>query len=111
MGKWRYGYKRPNPERDREVRRIRDKRKRAELRKWYVEYKFHLKCSVCHDGHPAIIDFHHVDPKTKILDIGTMVSSAPKFSKEKILNEISKCLIICSNCHKKLHWKEHHPDF
>lgn len=109
MGKWRNGYKRPNPERDRETRNIRDRRKRKELRGWYIDYKSHLKCSVCGENHPATLEFHHKDPATKILEIGTMVSSVPKFSKEKILDEINKCLVICSNCHKKLHWKESHP--
>ncbi|MEK7100303.1 MAG: hypothetical protein AAB872_00665 [Patescibacteria group bacterium] len=108
MGKWRNGYKRPNPARDRETRNIRDRRKRKELRSWYIQYKSHLKCSVCDENHPAALDFHHKDPSTKLLEIGTMVSSVPKFSKEKITEEINKCLVICSNCHKKLHWKESH---
>ena len=105
MGKWRNGYKRPNPDRDREVRRLRDKRKRIELRKWFVEYKSHLKCEVCNENHPATIEFHHKNPRTKHLEISVMVSSAPKFSREKIIKEMNKCKIICSNCHKKLHWK------
>lgn len=108
MGMWRNGYKRPNPQRDKETRNIRDRRKRAELRRWYVEYKSNLTCSVCEENHPATLEFHHKDPSTKIMEIGTMVSSVPKFSKEKIISEMDKCLVICSNCHKKLHWNESH---
>jgi hypothetical protein len=108
MGKWRNGYKRPNPERDRLMRNIRDRRARAELRKWYIEYKSFLKCEVCNENHPATLDFHHKNPVTKLLDIGTMVSSAPRFSREKVIEEMNKCIVICSNCHKKLHWEELH---
>ena len=76
-----------------------------DLRKWFVEYKSHLKCEVCNENHPATIEFHHKNPRTKHLEISVMVSSAPKFSREKIIKEMNKCKIICSNCHKKLHWK------
>lgn len=102
---WRNGYKRPNPERDKEMRRLRDKRKRIEMRDWYIDYKSHLKCELCGENHPATLEFHHTDPGTKLLEVSVMISSAPKFSKEKVLEEIGKCVVICSNCHKKLHWE------
>jgi hypothetical protein len=29
-----------------------------------------------------------------------------QLSKERILQEIAKCSVLCSNCHRKLHWDE-----
>lgn len=38
------------------------------------------------------------------MTIANMVGFA--YSKERILREIEKCVVICSNCHRKLHWKQ-----
>ncbi len=101
---WRYGYKRPHPVRDQEIRRLRDKRKRKELRDWFQRYKALQQCELCNENHPATLDFHHRNSATKLMEVGVMVSSVPKFSKEEIREEIRKCIVVCANCHRKLHW-------
>jgi hypothetical protein len=61
------------------------------------------KCSICgYNKNYAAIEFHHLDPSVKefVLD-SRMLSNT---TSEKILKEIEKCIIICSNCHKELHY-------
>lgn len=71
-------------------------------RAWYLEYKDKLKCKECGENHPAVLDFHHRDPNEKVMSIGNIIGR--KWSIDKILNEMNKCDILCSNCHRKLHW-------
>jgi hypothetical protein len=103
---YRPGYKRPNPERDKALQRVRDMRKRAEMRRWFIDYKATQHCELCGESHPATLDFHHVDPGTKVAEVSVMVSKVPRYSKALILVEIGKCRVLCANCHRKEHWNE-----
>jgi hypothetical protein len=68
----------------------------------FEKYKSTLKCEKCGENHPAVLDFHHLDPSKKEFQIG----NGTKKGIEKMLKEIEKCIILCSNCHRKLHWEE-----
>ena len=61
-------------------------------------------CSVCgvkYDGeNAAIFEFHHVDPSTKELEIG---SSMMGVAWERTLAELDKCILVCANCHHLIH--------
>jgi len=59
---------------------------------------------MCGESHPAIIDFHHINQDTKKDDITRLVNKS--LSIENIKKEISLCQVLCSNCHRKLHWVE-----
>lgn len=80
------------------------KKNKEEVRHWYRELKKTLKCNRCSENHPSCLQFHHTDPNVKEKSI----SMAPHdgWNKERILNEISKCEVICANCH----FKEHYVD-
>lgn len=71
--------------------------------KWVFDLKATLKCERCgYDKHPAALDFHHKDPLQKEFNIsGRFVCSLK--NKEKIMKEIEKCEVICSNCHRIEH--------
>lgn len=71
---------------------------------WFLEYKSRLKCKKCSECHPACLDFHHRDNAEKELNVGKAVDKG--WCKERILKEIAKCDVLCSNCHRKLHWEE-----
>ena len=66
------------------------------------EYKATLRCD-CGENHIACLDFHHVtgDKEFNISD-GTRNG----YAYDKILKEIEKCIVICANCHRKLHHEE-----
>jgi hypothetical protein len=77
-------------------------RKKA-LRKQVEDYKVGRECVLCGEDHPACLQFHHRNRKTKEWDVSQMPSHG--LSWERILGEIKKCDVLCFNCHMKLHWK------
>ena len=78
--------------------------RRKELAAWLLSSKTGKRCLLCEETHPACLEFHHRNSSTKFTEVSTMVQHG--YSKENIENEISKCDLICSNCHRKLHWEE-----
>lgn len=55
-------------------------------------------CTICKGiFHPAAYDFHHLNPKEKDFNI------ALNLNYEDCLEELKKCILVCSNCHRELH--------
>lgn len=83
---------------------IRKAQKKAsnKIRKYIEDYKKKSKCEKCGDSRYYVLDFHHVrDKKFSISEASTRL-----ISKDKINEEIKKCIILCSNCHRELHYLE-----
>ena len=76
--------------------------KNKENREWLTELKSKSSCAKCGDSRHYVLDYHHIDPKTKSLE----VSNAVNYSRSKILTEIEKCIPLCSNCHREFHHLE-----
>ena len=104
-----------DPEKNRECKRRwyrrnrkseiqRHQRRRRELTEWVREIKKEFKCSKCGEANPACIDFHHKNRYEKEMMISEMPNRG--FSRERIRKEIEKCIPLCANCHRKLHYKE-----
>ena len=74
---------------------------------WFYEIKKELKCEFCGENRYWVLDFHHKDPKEKDAEIATLIYMG---SKKRIINEIKKCSVLCSNCHRDLHFKEKNAD-
>jgi len=55
------------------------------------------------------MDFDHRDKNLKTGNIGSFVSQA-YFKKEKLLEEINKCDLVCSNCHRIRTYKRYHGE-
>lgn len=81
----------------------RNKETSVRKRAWMFEYKTQLSCEMCGEKHPAVLDFHHKEPSGKSF---TVSEGFLRVSKKKLLDEISKCQVLCANCHRKLHWEE-----
>lgn len=73
---------------------------------WFEDYKKKLVCSNCGENHIACLDFHHLDPNKKELSITAIARNT--YSIKRIMEEINKCIVLCSNCHRKLHYNENH---
>lgn len=59
------------------------------------------KCQVCgYDRCVSALEFHHIDEKAKEFDLSTRGLTR---SWEKIKNEVQKCVLVCSNCHREIH--------
>lgn len=80
------------------------KEKHQERKNWFNEYKSKQVCSKCPENHPGCLDFHHTNPEEKEMEVTMMLSG--KWSLDRIKKEIEKCIVLCSNCHRKLHWEE-----
>lgn len=67
-----------------------------------IEYKGG-KCEKCmYDKCDYALEFHHTNPKEK--DFGIANARLTTFSK-KIMDELDKCVLLCSNCHREEHAK------
>jgi hypothetical protein len=55
------------------------KTKQKYNKEWFNKFKSTLKCTQCGENHPAVLDFHNVDPNTKDKNVSEMI----KFSIKK----------------------------
>ena len=47
----------------------------------------------------CVYDFHHLDPSKKELSFGNRGG----LSFDKLKPELDKCILLCANCHRKVH--------
>ena len=52
----------------------------------------------------AVFDFHHTGDK-KIINLAEIINtySGSKLGRKKANKEIKHCILVCSNCHRKIH--------
>jgi len=67
----------------------------------YIQ-KIKKKCEFCPENDIACLVFHHVNKHEKEYEISRMKA----LSLKTIQKEIDKCIVLCSNCHMKLHYRE-----
>lgn len=84
------------------IRKARNAKDRAK-QKWFA-YKSKQRCSHCRKKHPAIIDFHHVikEGKQSVNHLAVKLSNVDAAIREAE----ERCIPLCSNCHRILHWNE-----
>jgi hypothetical protein len=70
--------------------------RRKGIRIWYKNLKRNpcVDCGQTYD--PVVMQFDHITG-TKVRNISDMVGSG--YGKDRILLEISKCDLVCANCH------------
>lgn len=60
------------------------------------------KCQVCgYNRCNSALELHHINPKEKEMTFGRLRSNC--FSWNKVVIELRKCVLLCSNCHKEVH--------
>jgi len=79
--------------------KVKDER-RARLQRWFYEFKRdEVACTRCREGRPRALDFHHTGEKEHA--VLEMITDG--YSKQRILEEIDRCIPLCVNCHRKEH--------
>lgn len=68
-------------------------------KRYLYDYKVNHPCVKCGYKDVRALDFHHVDPKTKLFN----VTENKNISIDELILEIEKCIILCKNCHAKHH--------
>lgn len=87
---------------NRDAEKSRVKAGKLKKAQWRDDLKSGLSCKLCREDHPAVLQFHHLDPSQKDFEVSNAIRMG--FSKEKIVAEIAKCVVLCANCHFKEHY-------
>lgn len=73
--------------------------KNKKFRKEVFDLKKKTKCLICQEDDPFCLDYHHL--RDKIMEVARCML----YGRKRTMDEISKCVLLCANCHRKLHGK------
>lgn len=60
------------------------------------------KCQICgYDKCDDALELHHINPEEKEFGLGAI--RANPISWKRITEELRKCILVCSNCHREVH--------
>ena len=83
------------------VYKQRAKNQRKKIRAFVWELRQGRVCNRCGFDNIAALDFHHRDGD-KVVTI-SQIWRKKGWGKERILAEVAKCEVLCSNCHRIEH--------
>ncbi len=90
-------YGRNHYEKNKDYYRQRNKDRKERIRKFLIEYKTGKPCMDCGQTYPHyVMDFDHRGDKK--FNVSHSINA--QYSFKKIQQEIDKCDLICSNCHR-----------
>ena len=90
-----------------ECQLVNERKNNLKTKEWIISLK--TKCCKCEENRYWVLDFHHKDPNIKNFNISEYSISGTasfKTKKLKIENELSNCVVLCSNCHRDFHYME-----
>ena len=62
------------------------------------------KCQICgYNKCYQALEFHHINPKEKEFNIAQMLRQSSILNENIIKEELKKCILVCSNCHREIH--------
>ena len=92
-------YKRAYYQKNKQSHFDRNRKKRSQMKERLLMEK-EKGCLVCSEKCIECLDFHHLDPSKKDINVSRLVTYT---SFQKLENEISKCVLLCATCHRKVH--------
>lgn len=72
------------------------------IRNYVQNVKKNSECAICGENRWYVLDFHHL--RDKSFTISEKITEG--CSLETIKQEIEKCITLCANCHRELHFSE-----
>jgi hypothetical protein len=87
-------------------KRDKTKRTREKLKEKAIKYLGNC-CEICGQQHDCfdIYDFHHIGCGIKEFEIGERLGKS-EIGWGRLQKELDKCLLLCANCHRWIHWLE-----
>lgn len=82
------------------ISNIKEKKIRTKLYKkecQAIALKYKQECIICYEDDPAVLHYHHIKDKK------FSIAKAIWITECELLEEISKCVVLCANCHSKYH--------
>lgn len=79
-------------------KQYRQKAQQTVTARW-KNWKRSVGCACCSEREPICLELHHKDRNTKEIQPNKLRNSAW----ERMMKEAVKCIMVCSNCHKKIH--------
>lgn len=82
-------------------KRLAGEEARADKRHLFLD-SLKSPCAKCGESRVYLLDFHHIDPSTKIFTLG----DGKKYhkSEQDVIDESKKCVCLCANCHREFHY-------
>lgn len=75
---------------------------RLRRREFVNKLKIDRGCLDCEIKNPAVLDFHHTEPRKGGKCIPELVSETA--SLKRLMEEIARCVVLCANCHRIRHY-------
>lgn len=103
--KQRDTWRRAHPNKHHKQQSRQHQRTRKRNLKFIREYKLNHGCSNCGYKESSVaLDFHHINPTTKLNSISRLANDC--YSLHKIKLEMKKCTILCANCHRVIEYEK-----
>lgn len=99
MGKYRHDMYMKNHDRERKLRNEHCKDMYNKRLIWVRSIKYHYQCRLCRESDIEVLEFHHYNPREKTFNVQDRLHNPLS----PLIKEINKCVILCSNCHLRVH--------
>ena len=74
----------------------------SRVSKEFNDYKEKIGCTICgYNKCGASLDYHHIGTKNF-----TVNAEEWRCNNERVRKEITRCILLCKNCHSELHYME-----
>jgi hypothetical protein len=81
-----------------ELIRAKKRERLPENRRRLQAYLLLHPCVDCGETDPIVLEFDHLDPEIKTVEVAQMLAD---YRWERIEKEIAKCAVRCANCHRR----------
>lgn len=93
-------YKKKHYENNKEAHYARNKKTKDKLID-IIKTEKEKGCFVCSETFYECLEFHHLEKDDKIESVSVLKHNG---STNKMLLELKKCVLLCANCHRKVHY-------